>query len=335
MRDWLKGKVGLVKQASEKSAWCEIPALGFLLSVFLLMLLVPASSSWGQAFPFPFKFEFDVPFKVDDFSDPFMKKIFGEPGADKQELAKINVSIADERKVGENQFQAYRKYLESQKIQLTTQGRDVVYLKKLVARLRPLMQNQQRYPEIRIHVARSSITDARSFPGGQVIVYRGLLGFVENEAALVGILGHELSHIDRQHQLQKLRNARLAESKLNEGAVGLNKFFNVGQLMMKSFMTPFSSELEKEADLDGARWCFQLGYDPLEMAQVFRRLHERDQGRQVPLPSFLRSHPFHIDRFKAIQDERNRLVDSSPDRHLEIGRANLRQRKPHPSAVAP
>jgi len=207
-------------------------------------------------------------------------------------------------------------------------------LKKLVARLRPLMQNQQRYPEIRIHVARSSITDARSFPGGQVIVYRGLLGFVENEAALVGILGHELSHIDRQHQLQKLRNARLAESKLNDGAIGLNKFFNIGQLMMKSFMTPFGSELEKEADLDGARWCFQLGYDPLEMAQVFRRLHERDQGRQVPLPSFLRSHPFHIDRFKAIQDERNRLVKTNPDRELVIGRANLRQRKPCPFAGA-
>ena len=294
---------------------------------------MPGSECWGQQFPFPFKFEkfeFDVPFKVDDFSDPFMKKLLGEPGADKEELAKIKVSVADERKLGENQFQMYRKYLESQKIQLTTQGRDVVYLRKLVARLRPLMQNQQRYPEIRIHVARSSITDARAFPGGQIIVYRGLLGFVENEAALVGLLGHELSHIDRQHQLQQLRNARLAETKLNDGVINLNKFFNVGQLMMKSFMTPFSSELEKEADLDGARWAFQLGYEPLEMAQVFRRLHERDKDRQVPLPSFLHSHPFHIERFKAIQDERNRLLKTKPDQEMVIGRANLRQRKPHP-----
>ena len=279
---------------------------------------------------FPLKFDGEVPFKVDDFSDPFMKKLLGEPGANKEELAKIKVSVADERKLGENQFQMYRKYLESQKIQLTTQGRDVVYLRKLVARLRPLMRNQQRYPEIRIHVARSSITDARAFPGGQIIVYRGLLGFVENEAALVGLLGHELSHIDRQHQLQQLRNARLAESKLNDGVINLNKFFNVGQLVMKSFMTPFGSELEKEADRDGARWAFELGYEPLEMAQVFRRLHERDKNRQVPLPGFLRSHPFHIERFKAIQDERNRLLKTKPDQEMVIGRANLRQRKPHP-----
>ena len=279
---------------------------------------------------FPFKFDGELPFKVDDFSDPFMKKLLGEPGANKEELAKIKVSIADERKLGENQFQMYRSYLQSQKIQLISQGRDVVYLRKLVAKLRPLMQNHRRYASIRVYLARSSITDARAFPGGQIIVYRGLLEFVENEAALVGLLGHELSHIDRQHQLAQLRNTRLAENKLNDKQINLNKFFNVGQLMMKSFMTPYGAELEKEADLDGARWAFQLGYDPLEMAQVFRRLHERDKNRQVPLPSFLRSHPFHIDRFKAIQDERNRLVKTNPDRELVIGRVNLRQRKPHP-----
>jgi predicted Zn-dependent protease len=66
------------------------------------------------------------------------------------------------------------------------------------------------------------------------------------------------------------------------------------------------------------------------MAQVFRRLHERDKNRQVPLPSFLRSHPFHIDRFEAIQDERNRLVKANPQQKLVIGRTNLKQRKPHP-----
>jgi predicted Zn-dependent protease len=264
---------------------------------------------------FPFKFDGDLPFKAADFSDQFMKQLLGERGDNKEELANIKISIADERKLGENQFQMYRSYLQSQKIQLISQGRDVTYLRKLVAKLRPAMQNHRRYFSIRVYLARSSITDARAFPGGQIIVYHGLLEFVENEAALVGILGHELSHIDRQHQLEQIRNSRLAENKLNDNVINLNKFLNVGQLMMKSFMTPFGSELEKEADLDGARWSFQLGYDPLEMAQVFRRLHERDKNRQVPLPSFLRSHPFHIDRFKAIQDERNRLVKANPQQN--------------------
>ena len=312
----------------------RLPCL--LITTCLLLSTVTALNAQQNPFGdfplknFPFKFDGDLPFKAADFSDQFMKQLLGERGDNKEELANIKISIADERKLGENQFQMYRSYLQSQKIQLISQGRDVTYLRKLVAKLRPARHNHRRYFSIRVYLARSSITDARAFPGGQIIVYRGLLEFVENEAALVGILGHELSHIDRQHQLEQIRNSRLAENKLNDNGINLNKFLNVGQLMMKSFMTPFGSELEKEADLDGARWSFQLGYDPLEMAQVFRRLHERDKNRQVPLPSFLRSHPFHIDRFKAIQDERNRLVKANPQQKLIIGRTNLKQRKPHP-----
>jgi predicted Zn-dependent protease len=312
----------------------RLPCL--LIATCLLLSTVTALDAQQNPFGdfpfknFPFKFDGDLPFKAADFSDQFMKQLLGERGDNKQELAAIKISIADERKLGENQFQMYLSYLQSQKIQLISQGRDVTYLRKLVARLRPAMQNNRRYSSIRVYLARSSITDARAFPGGQIIVYRGLLEFVENEAGLVGILGHELSHIDRQHQLEQIRNSRLAEDKIKDDVINLNKFLNVGQLMMKSFMTPFGSELEKEADLDGARWSFQLGYDPLEMAQVFRRLHERDKNRQVPLPSFLRSHPFHIDRFKAIQDERNRLVKANPQQKLVIGRTNLKQRKPHP-----
>ncbi|MDE0737341.1 MAG: M48 family metallopeptidase [Pirellulaceae bacterium] len=299
-----------------------------------LLAFVPALQAQQvpfQGFDFgKFKFDQKIPFQVDDLSDQFMIQLLGKPDANQKELQGIQVSIADERKVGEHQFQMYRRYLESEKIQLVSQGRDVIYLRQLVARLHPMMQNTRRYPSIRVHIANASTTDARAFPGGQVVVFRGLLDFVENEAALVGLLGHELSHIDRQHQLEQLKNARLAETKLKNTKVNVNKFFHVGQLMMKSFMTPFGFKQEQEADLDGARWCFQLGYDPLEMAQVFRRLHERDRNRQVPLPGFLRSHPYHIDRFRAIQDERARLLKANPGKDLVTGRRHLKQRQPRP-----
>ena len=299
-----------------------------------LLAFVPvlqAQQNPFQGFDFgKFKFDPKIPFQVDDLSDQLMLQLLGKPGADQKELQGIQVSIADERKVGEHHLQMYRRYLDSQKVQLVSQGRDVVYLRQLVAKLHPLMQNARRYPQIRVYIANASTTDARAFPGGQVVVFRGLLDFVENEAALVGLLGHELSHIDRQHQLEQLKNARLAETKLKNPTVNVNKFFHVGQLMMKSFMTPFGFKQEQQADLDGARWCFQLGYDPLEMAQVFRRLHEQDRNRQAPLPGFLRSHPYHIDRFRAIQDERIRRVKANPEKELVIGRGHLKRRQPSP-----
>ncbi|MEO2021308.1 MAG: hypothetical protein ABGX05_05735, partial [Pirellulaceae bacterium] len=116
------------------------------------------SSLQAQQVPFQgfdfgkFKFDQKLPFQVDNLSDQFMVQLLGKPGANQKELQGIQVSTADERKVGEHQFQMYRRYLESQKIQLVSQGRDVVYLRQLVARLHPLMQNTRRYRQIRVYV---------------------------------------------------------------------------------------------------------------------------------------------------------------------------------------
>ena len=38
-------------------------------------------------------------------------------------------------------------------------------------------------------------------PGGTLIFFRGILDFAGSEAALVGVIGHELSHLDHGHQL--------------------------------------------------------------------------------------------------------------------------------------
>ena len=277
---------------------------------------------------FQFNFDRDAPFKANDFGEQFFRRFLGSRQSTKRQLQQITVSVADERKIGANQFQMFERYLQSQKIKLSNKGRDATYIRRLVARLRPLMKNQRRYKSIEVHIADSPHTDARAFPGGKIVVFRGLLEFVESEAALVGILGHELSHIDRQHQLEQFKNSLLAQKSLQGGAVNFRQFANFGQLMMKSFMTPFAADQEQEADSDGARWSFRLGYDPLEMARIFQRLHDRDKNQQMPLPSFLRSHPFHLDRFQAIRDTGNRLIAANPDKQLAVGRDNLRQRKP-------
>ena len=59
--------------------------------------------------------------------------------------------------------------------------------------------------------ADSKETDARAFPGGSIVVMRGLVEFAQSEAALVGVLAHELSHIDHGHQLRQARAMKLAK----------------------------------------------------------------------------------------------------------------------------
>ena len=96
-------------------------------------------------------------------------------------------------------------------VRVVSRGKDVNYLHDLVEAIRPHMRNARRYHSINIYLADSPRCDARSFAVGTLVFYRGLLDQADSEAALVGIVGHELSHLDRGHLLLPLRRIKLAQ----------------------------------------------------------------------------------------------------------------------------
>jgi predicted Zn-dependent protease len=46
--------------------------------------------------------------------------------------------------------------------------------------------------------------NAFSIPGGPMYVYTGLMKFVDNEATLAGIMGHEITHADERHATERM-----------------------------------------------------------------------------------------------------------------------------------
>jgi predicted Zn-dependent protease len=272
------------------------------------------------------------PDEIDEipYFDPerLIDSIFGEePEAQRAKLQQIPISPREEAQAGEAGVDQLLRQFKRQGIPVQKRGPDVRYVQRLVAELRPLMQNADRYRRIRVLVADDGRTDARSFPGGTVVVYRGLIDFCESEAALVGVLGHELSHVDRGHQLYHLRRWKAAEKSLTR-EVDVERFLDAGGMVARMFLRPFRPEEEAQADLDGAGWAFQLGYDPAEMARIFLRMHERDGQRPNFVPSFLQSHPFHDERFAAIVRQSDLLRRQNPDAELYVGRTNLEKRIP-------
>jgi len=266
------------------------------------------------------------------FSDPqkMFEQFFGAaPQEDREELDKIEITTRDESQIGERASREYLAELRRNGIKVITRGEDVEYLQKLIAQVRPKMENTARYRTIRVYVADSSESDARSFPGGTLIFYRGLLDFAENEAALVGVIGHELSHLDHAHQLYDAKRMKRMQSTFS-GANGFSpdQFFRSGAMLMRSFSKPFRPEDESEADDDGATWAYELGYDPREMAKLFFRMHQRDRGAKPGLPSFLLTHPYHLDRHEAITDRFKQLQVDKPKDDLYIGTENLVRRVP-------
>jgi predicted Zn-dependent protease len=221
---------------------------------------------------------------------------------DQEELERIQIPLADERAFGTQAFEQFAASLRSKNVRITKKGPDVRRLQKLIQKIRPYMKNADRYRKITVYIADSQDTDARSFPGGTLVIFRGMMEFAENEGALVGVLGHELSHVDHGHQLRYLRLMRMAESSFPRRGPqpAWREMMTNGMFLARSMARPFRAEDETQADADGATWAFRAGYDPMDMARLFQHMAERDGNAGNMVPEFLRSHPYHENRFQAI-----------------------------------
>ncbi|MCA9190457.1 MAG: M48 family metallopeptidase [Planctomycetales bacterium] len=251
------------------------------------------------------------------FMPDFMQPISAE------QLTAINaveIPIAEERQFGQLVLNNYSQSLRQQKIQMLRQGPDIVYLKKLVSHLLPLLSNHRRYTTVRVTIVESDGPDAFSIPGGDILITRGLLDSVRSEAMLIGVLAHELSHLDRGHQLFALRQAKVAQQKFD---------FRTQMNAMAAQIKPFHAEFESQADQDAFQWLVQLGYDPMELVALLESWNQ-NQDASAPwlefMPTFIRSHPDAGKRVQALRELYSNLP--KPVTCTYVGTQNLKLRIP-------
>ena len=61
-------------------------------------------------------------------------------------------------------------------------------------------------------VVDSPAVNAFALPGGFIYLTRGILPFLDNEAQLAGVLGHEIGHVTARHSAQQYRKPRARAS---------------------------------------------------------------------------------------------------------------------------
>ncbi|MDP6445422.1 MAG: M48 family metallopeptidase [Pirellulaceae bacterium] len=300
-----------------------------LLHYWLLTLTLLALSSQAHAQrpanPFfdPAKF-FDQP---DKFFELFTGVDSDEVAA---EIAKVKVSSREERRYGDQVADGYLKHLSRQGLKFETRGDDVEYLESLVRRLKPFMKRGGEYRKIRVVFVASERVDARSFPGGTLVFFRGMLKTAPSEAALVGVVGHELSHLDRGHQLVHVRRMKYitASFQSQNKAFDFKSLMRANGAMMQTFLKPFRPEDEAEADRDATNWLHRAGYDSAEFVELFRRFDRLKGGRAEATPGFLRSHPLNAERIQAVRMQAAQLNRTKPLDAPYVGVENLERRIP-------
>ena len=162
--------------------------------------------------------------------------------------------------------------------------------------------------DLRIYVIRNPGFNASMTPNGMMQVWTGLLMRVSSEDELAAVLGHELAHYTQLHTLDRLRRVKAAFTAASLVDLGLIVLAGVsipaGQMAATLDAMSFSRDQEEEADLLGARFMADSGYDPHASVRVWEQIIEEEKKasakRRQP-DIFSQTHPNSADRAQTLR----------------------------------
>ena len=137
--------------------------------------------------------------------------------------------------------------------------------------------------------------NAFATPGGYIIVTRGMMKQLRNEAELAGVLGHEVAHVIQKHHLKALRKSAFV-SLLGEGVAGATDSKHAELVKQLSGPTKelYARGLDKsdefEADRMGVVLATRAGYDPYGLPAVLTTLASADP-KDTFLTLLYKTHP--------------------------------------------
>jgi len=241
-------------------------------------------------------------------------QMFGQQTPEQQQaLAKVEISWQEEQQFGRQALDRFLADLKRRNMRVVSRGKEIERLQRLASAIRPQMTRAKRYRSITILLVESSETDARCFPAGTLAVFRGLIDAVSSDDALAGVIAHELSHIDRGHQLRYLKTMKLAQSTFSPVVpADFRSMMNNTMLLTRTFTRPFRPEEEAEADLDATTWIYRAGYDPRELAELFLTFEKRQGNKGQMMPEFFRTHPPNRQRREAVLQRYEELQRTEP-----------------------
>lgn len=184
---------------------------------------------------------------------------------------------------------------------------------RLVAAIPPEFQHPEFHYYFR--VVNASDVNAFALPGGPMYVNRGMIQAARDEGEIAGVMAHELSHVALRHgtaQATKAQKYSILAGILGVGGAILGGPA-VGQILQGSvgaYFLKFSREYETEADILGAQIMARAGYDPHDLANVFRTLEQQGGGGG----GFLSDHPSPANRYERINQEAAMLRVQNPIR---------------------
>ena len=120
--------------------------------------------------------------------------------------------------------------------------------------------------------------NAYALPGGFIYINRGLLGYMENEAQLAAVLGHEIGHVTAKHASRQ-QTANATNKLVQLVALLATRNYdvaNTASMLGTGLVRGYGREHELEADRLGAEYLHATGYDTDALLDVIGILKNQE-----------------------------------------------------------
>ena len=180
--------------------------------------------------------------------------------------------------------------------------------------------------EYRFAIQDSPDVNAFALPGGFIYVTRGILAYLNSEAELAAVLGHEIGHVTARHSVRQISAQQGANIGLTIASIFIpgmrgQSAGNLTSIAANALLSGYGRDHELEADRLGAEYLARNGYPVQAMIKVIGVLKNQETfdaqlAKQENRPprvyhGLFASHPENDTRLKEVIAEAERVVPAS------------------------
>ncbi len=146
------------------------------------------------------------------------------------------------------------------------------------------------------------VVNAFALPGGYIYFTRQILAYMNSEAELASVMGHEIGHVTARHSVTQMSRQQLLGLGIGLGGVispTFGQFGGLAEVGAGLLSLKHSRDDERQSDQLGVEYMARAGYDPREMSRFFQVFEAMQEDAGQTVPNWLASHPAPPDRIEA------------------------------------
>ena len=181
-------------------------------------------------------------------------------------------------------------------------------LQRYVDRIGKQLASVSHRPELPWHFAVVDVPAINAFalPGGYIYMTRGIMAYLDDEAQLAGVLGHEIGHVTARHAAQQYTKA--TGGQLGLLALGIfvpeaRPFGQIAETGLALLFLKHGRDDELQSDRLGVEYTSKSGWDPRGVPSFLNTLARISaETDRSGVPNWLSTHPQPADRVVRAQE---------------------------------